>query len=292
MSACSCPRTPGPATSWPSRASSPSTTACSGSRASTSAAARRRSRSTTGSCATSSPRARPSRPSSSATNCRWSRHPRPTSTSASATRAGPRSSSTRRWRGADMAGELNGRRVAILAADGVERVELEQPRRALDDAGARTDVVSIKSGEILARNNDLEDAGTFGVDRLVGAASVDEYDALLLPGGTVNPDKLRMEPAAVQFVRNFVQSGKPVASICHGPWNFVEADVARGRRLTSFPSIRTDLRNAGAEVVDEQVVTDGNITTSRSPDDLPAFCERIVEEFAQAPQSAGVGGQA
>jgi protease I len=191
-----------------------------------------------------------------------------------------------------MAGELNGRRVAILAADGVERVELEQPRQALDDAGARTEVVSIKSGEIAARNNDLEDAGTFGVDRQVGEASVDDYDALLLPGGTVNPDKLRMEPAAVAFVRDFVQSGKPVASICHGPWNFVEADVARGRRLTSFPSIRTDLRNAGAEVVDEEVVTDGTITTSRSPDDLPAFCARIVQEFARAPQTAAAGGGA
>ncbi|GAA1094179.1 type 1 glutamine amidotransferase domain-containing protein [Pseudonocardia alni] len=188
-----------------------------------------------------------------------------------------------------MAGELDGRRVAILAADGVERVELERPRRALDDAGARTEVVSIENGDIAARNNDLEDAGTFGVDRLVGEASVEEYDALLLPGGTVNPDKLRMEPAAVAFVRDFVQSGKPVASICHGPWNFVEADVARGRRLTSFPSIRTDLRNAGAEVVDEQVVTDGNLTTSRSPDDLPAFCERIVAEFAG--QAARTGGR-
>jgi protease I len=190
-----------------------------------------------------------------------------------------------------MAGQLNGRRVAILAADGVERVELEQPRRALDDAGARTEVLSIHDGEIAARNNDLEDAGTFGVDRLVGSASVDEYDALLLPGGTVNPDQLRMNDSAVSFVRAFVDSGKPVASICHGPWNFVEADRARGRRLTSFPSIRTDLRNAGAEVVDEEVVTDGNITTSRSPDDLPAFCDRIVTEFASAPQPAAAGGQ-
>jgi protease I len=188
-----------------------------------------------------------------------------------------------------MAGVLNGRRVAILAADGVERVELERPRQALEDAGARTDLISIKSGEILARNNDLEDAGTFGVDRLVGAASPDEYDALLLPGGTVNPDKLRMEPPAVTFVRDFVGSGKPVAAICHGPWSLVEAGVVRGRRLTSWPSLRTDLRNAGAEVVDEQVVTDGNLTTSRSPDDLPAFCERIVQEFARAPQSAGAG---
>jgi protease I len=191
-----------------------------------------------------------------------------------------------------MAGELNGRRVAILAADGVERVELEQPRRALDDAGARTELLSIHDGEIAARNNDLEDAGTFDVERLVGGASVDEYDALLLPGGTVNPDQLRMQPAAVDFVREFVQSGKPVAAICHGPWTLVEAGVAAGRRLTSFPSLRTDLRNAGAEVVDEPVVTDGNITTSRSPDDLPAFCERIVEEFSRAPQTAGVGGRA
>jgi protease I len=190
-----------------------------------------------------------------------------------------------------MAAPLDGRRVAILATDGVERVELEQPRRALEDAGASTAVLSIATGEIKARDHDLEDAGTFPVDRQVGSASVDDYDALVLPGGTVNPDKLRMEPTAVQFVRDFVRSGKPVASICHGPWNFVEADVARGRRLTSWPSVRTDLRNAGAEVVDEEVVTDGNITTSRSPDDLPAFCERIVQEFAKAPESAGVGGR-
>ena len=190
-----------------------------------------------------------------------------------------------------MAKELNGRRIAILAADGVERVELEQPQRALEEAGARTFVVSIAGGKIQARNHDLEDAGTFAVDQLIGTASVDDYDALLLPGGTVNPDKLRMQPVAVQFVRDFVRSGKPVASICHGPWNFVEADVARGRRLTSWPSVRTDLRNAGAEVVDEPVVTDGNITTSRSPEDLPAFCERIVQEFAKAPQPSGVGGR-
>jgi protease I len=163
---------------------------------------------------------------------------------------------------------LDGRLVAILATDGVERVELERPRQALEEAGARTVLVSIRRGEIQARDHDLVDAGTFAVDELVGDVSVDDYDALLLPGGTVNPDKLRMEPAAVQFVRSFVQSGKPVASICHGPWGFVEADVARGRRLTSWPSVRTDLRNAGAEVVDEEVVTDGNITTSRSPDDL------------------------
>ena len=181
-----------------------------------------------------------------------------------------------------MAGTLDGCRVAILAADGVERVELEEPRRALDGAGARTEVVSLSSGEIRARDHDLEDAGSFSVDRVVGQVSVEDYDALLLPGGTVNPDKLRTDSGAVDLVRAFMESGKPVASICHGPWTLAEADVARGRRLTSWPSIRTDLRNAGAEVVDEEVVTDGNLTTSRSPDDLPAFCERIVQEFARS----------
>jgi protease I len=190
-----------------------------------------------------------------------------------------------------MAGQLKGRRIAILATDGVERVELEQPRQVLDDAGATTVVLSIHDGEIKARNHDLEDAGAFAVDRLVDDASPDDYEGLLLPGGTVNPDQLRMDAGAVEFVRRFVQSGKPVASICHGPWSFVEADVARGRRLTSWPSVRTDLRNAGAEVVDEEVVTDGNITTSRSPDDLPAFCGRIVQEFAKAPQPATAGGR-
>jgi protease I len=179
-----------------------------------------------------------------------------------------------------MAGELNGRRVAILATDGVERVELEQPRNALDGAGAQTTLLSIKTGDIAAKKFDLDDAGTFTVDRLVNDASPDEFDALLLPGGTVNPSRLRMEPTAVSFVRNFVQSGKPVAAICHGPWHFIEADVARGRRLTSWPSVRTDLRNAGAEVVDQEVVVDGALVSSRRPDDLPAFCAAIVKAFA------------
>src|ERR1700712_3261184 len=155
-----------------------------------------------------------------------------------------------------MAGELNGRRVAILAADGVERVELEQPRKALEDAGAHVELLSISTGTIAARNNDLDDAGVFAVDRSVGSTSADDFDALLLPGGTVNPGKLRMEPVAVEFGRPFVESGKPTAAICHGPWTLLEADVVGGRRLTSFPSLRTDLRNAGAEVVDEQDVTD------------------------------------
>jgi len=180
-----------------------------------------------------------------------------------------------------MSDVLRDRRVAILAADGVERVELEQPREAVEGAGARVELLSIHDGEIAARNNDLEDAGTFAVDRLVADASVDDYDALLLPGGTVNPDKLRMDERAVAFVREFFDSGKPIGSICHGPWTLLEAGVLPGRRITSFPSLRTDLRNAGATVVDAQVVVDEGLVTSRSPDDLPAFCEKIVEEFAE-----------
>src|SRR5215218_2292771 len=168
-----------------------------------------------------------------------------------------------------MADELRGQRVAILATDGVEQVELEQPRQAVQDAGAQTDLLSIDEGEIQAMNNDLQAADTFPVDRKVGDVSVDDYDGLLLPGGTCNPDRLRMDEAAVRFVRDFVASGKPVAAICHGPWTLVEADVVRGRRITSFPSVRTDLRNAGAEILDEEVVQDGNIITSRNPDDLP-----------------------
>jgi protease I len=180
-----------------------------------------------------------------------------------------------------MSDVLRDRRVAILATDGVERVELEEPRRAVEGAGAQVELLSIRDGEIAARNNDLEDAGTFTVDRLVGDASVDDYDALLLPGGTVNPDKLRMDQNAVDFVREFFNSGKPVAAICHGPWTLVEAGVVTGRRITSFPSLRTDLRNAGANVVDEEVVVDEGLVSSRSPDDLPAFCEKIVEEFGE-----------
>ena len=186
-----------------------------------------------------------------------------------------------------MASELNGKRVAVLAADGVERVELEQPRQALDQAGARTELLSLHDGVIQARNNDLEAAGTFDVDALVRSASVEDYDALLLPGGTVNPDKLRVDQAAVGFVRDFVGTGKPVASICHGPWTLLEAGMVSGRTLTSFPSIRTDLRNAGATVVDQEVVADGNLITSRSPDDLPAFCTAIVQTIARAGAAAG-----
>ncbi|MFZ0977575.1 MAG: type 1 glutamine amidotransferase domain-containing protein [Solirubrobacteraceae bacterium] len=181
-----------------------------------------------------------------------------------------------------MSNQLQGQRIAILAADGVERVELEQPRGALHGAGAQTELLSIHDGEIQARQMDLEPAATFQVDKLVSDATVDEYDALLLPGGAVNPDKLRMNEDAVAFVSRFADSGKPIAAICHAPWMLLEAGAVRGRRVTSWPSIRTDLRNAGAEVVDEEVVIDGPLTTSRSPADLTAFCPAIVEQFARA----------
>jgi len=184
-----------------------------------------------------------------------------------------------------MANELGGRRIAILAADGVERIELEEPRKAVEAAGAETDVLSIHGGEIQAKEHDLDDAGTFPVDREVSEASVQEYDGLILPGGTINPDKLRMDETAVGFVREFFESGKPIGVICHGPWTLVEAGVVHGRRITSWPSVRTDLRNAGAEVLDEEVVTDEGLVSSRSPDDLPAFCSKIVEEFAEGPHA-------
>lgn len=181
--------------------------------------------------------------------------------------------------------KLQHKRIAFLATDGVERVELEQPRAALEQTGAETVLLSVKSGEIQARDHDLEPAGTFPVDREVSGASADEFDALVLPGGTVNSDKLRLNASAVTFVRDFVRSGKPVAAICHGPWMLVEAGVVAGRTVTSYPSFRTDLRNAGANVVDEEVVVDDNLISSRSPADLPAFCSTIVEQFARA--SAG-----
>jgi protease I len=181
-----------------------------------------------------------------------------------------------------MAHELQGQKVAILATDGVERIELEEPRGALYGAGAASEVLSIRPGEIQARQWDMDPAGTIAVDRLVSDASVDDYDALLMPGGTVNPDQLRMNADAVTFVKAFCATGKPVAAICHGPWTLAEAGVVRGHRLTSWPSIRTDLRNAGAEVVDAEVCIDGQFTTSRSPADLPAFCSAIIDQFSRA----------
>jgi protease I len=179
-----------------------------------------------------------------------------------------------------MSNVLEGKRIAILATDGVERRELEEPRAALLQAGGDTELLSPKSGTIDARDHDLEPAGEFRVDREVGDAAVEEFDALVIPGGTVNADRLRLDRSAIAFVHDFVESGKPVGVICHGPWTLIEAGVAKGRTMTSYPSLRTDLSNAGAHPVDEEVAVDGNIITSRSPDDLPAFCKAIVGRFS------------
>jgi protease I len=184
-----------------------------------------------------------------------------------------------------MADELQGRKIAILAADGVEQIELTEPRRAVEEAGATTELLSISTGEIQAMNGDIDKGDRIAVDRAVSDASPEDFDGLILPGGTMNPDNLRVDEDAVGFVRDFFRTGKPVGVICHGPWTLIEAGVAKGRTLTSFPSIRTDLRNAGAHVVDEEVVTDQGLVSSRSPDDLPAFCAKIVEEFAEGPHA-------
>lgn len=172
------------------------------------------------------------------------------------------------------------KKVLILATDGFEQSELIDPKQALENAGIETTVASPKSGEI--RGWDQTDWGkSVKVDASLDDVSVDQFDALLLPGGQINPDKLRMEEKAVALVKAFADSGKPVAAICHGPWLLVEADVVKGRTVTSWPSIRTDLRNAGAIVVDEQVVVDGNFITSRKPDDIPAFAKALIKAVNQ-----------
>jgi len=176
--------------------------------------------------------------------------------------------------------KLTGKRVAILATDGVEQVELTEPRKALDEAGAKTTLVSPKSGKIKGWQHDHW-GEELKVDVALESANADTFDALLLPGGVMNPDQLRMNKQAVQFVRSFFDSGKPVAAICHAPWMLVEADVVSGRSVTSWPSLQTDLRNAGAEWVDREVVTDQGLVTSRKPDDIPAFNRKMIEEFAE-----------
>lgn len=174
---------------------------------------------------------------------------------------------------------LKGRKVAILATDGVEQVELTEPRKALDAAGAITHLISPKPGAIQGMNHDAK-ADQLPVDRELSQVRPSEYDALLLPGGVANPDALRMEPAAVQFVREFMLADKPVAAICHGPWLLVEADAVSGRTVTSWPSLKTDIRNAGGKWVDQPVSVDDRLITSRKPADIPAFSATIVKEFA------------
>jgi protease I len=187
---------------------------------------------------------------------------------------------------------LNGKRIAILATEGFEQSELEQPREALDRVGAETDIVSPRDGEIRAWDED-NFGDTFEVDVKLADANPDDYDGLLLPGGVMNPDKLRLEPKAVAFVRAFFAAGKPVAAICHGPQVLIEADVVRGRKMTSYPSVKKDLMNAGANWVDQEVVVDNGLVTSRKPDDIPAFNAKMIEEFAEgqhAGQTAGGSG--
>jgi len=176
--------------------------------------------------------------------------------------------------------DLQGKQFAFLVAnEGVEQVELTEPWKAVEQAGGAPRLVAPKSGQVQAFNH-LDKGDTFEVDVTVAAANIDDFAGLVLPGGVANPDALRMDKDAVELVRAFFDAGKPVAAICHAPWSLVEADVARGRRLTSWPSLQTDLRNAGAEWVDEEVVVDGNLTTSRKPDDLPAFNQKMVEAFS------------
>jgi protease I len=189
-------------------------------------------------------------------------------------------------------GKLDGKKVAFLATDGVEQVELTEPWKAVEQEGGRPELVSLEEGQIQGFNH-LDKADTFDVDRPVSDASADDYDGLVVPGGVANPDFMRMDENAVQFVRAFFEAGKPAAVICHGPWMLVEADVVRDREVTSWPSLKTDIRNAGGNWVDEEVVVDAGLVTSRNPDDLPAFCEKVVEEICegrhdeQAQQTAG-----
>ena len=194
-----------------------------------------------------------------------------------------------------MAESLKGKRVAILAADGVEQVELDKPREALEQAGAKTELISLEDGEIQAFNH-LDHGDRIAVDKAVSDVRADDYDALMLPGGVANPDFLRADDDAVSFARGFAEAKKQIAAICHAPWTLVEAGIARGRTLTSWPSLRTDIRNAGGTWVDEEVHVDQGLVTSRKPDDIPAFNEKMIEEFAEgahaeAPEPAGAGAR-
>ena len=180
-----------------------------------------------------------------------------------------------------MADELSGKRIAFLMDnEGVEQVELEKPLEAIRDAGAEVDVIAPKAGGVQAFDH-LDKGDTFDVDKTVSDADAGDYDGAVLPGGVANPDNLRQDSDAVGFLRSFFEAGKPVAAICHAPWMLIEAGVVEGRKVTSWPSVRTDLENAGAEWVDQEVVTDSGLVTSRKPDDLPAFIEKAIEEFGE-----------
>jgi protease I len=195
-----------------------------------------------------------------------------------------------------MANRLSGKKVAFLATDGVEQVELTEPWTKIEDEGGTPELISLESGEIQGFDH-LDKADTFKVDKPVANADMSDYDGLVLPGGVANPDFLRASEDAVEFTRSFFEAGMPVAAICHGPWTLVEADVIRGRTITSWPSLKTDIENAGGTWVDEEVRVDSGLVTSRKPDDLPAFCEKLVEEFCegrhegQAQQTAGAGAR-
>jgi protease I len=188
-----------------------------------------------------------------------------------------------------MANQLDGKRIAFVATDMVEQVELTEPWKAVEQAGGTPELLSIKDGQIQGFNH-FDKGDTFPVDRQVADASADEYDGLVLPGGVGNPDQLRIVPEVQQFVAAFFEQGKPVGVICHGPWTLIDAGVAKGRTITSWPTLQTDLRNAGANWVDEEVVVDNGLVTSRKPDDLPAFCRKLVEELAEGTHDRQLAG--
>jgi protease I len=190
-----------------------------------------------------------------------------------------------------MANDLQGKRIAFLFTEGVEQVELTEPLKAVRNAGAEADLVSLDNGEVQMFNH-LDKGDTIEADHAVSDADPSDYDGLVVPGGVANPDALRADEDAVRFARGFFEQDKPVGIICHGPWLLVEADVAKGRTVTSWPSLKTDLRNAGAEWVDQEVVVDNGLVTSRKPDDLSAFCAKIVEEFAEGKHEQHVGSAA
>jgi protease I len=181
-----------------------------------------------------------------------------------------------------VANELQGKKIAILLAPvGTEQVEFEEAKKAVESEGATVDVVGLQTGDAQTMNSDVNPGDTFTVEKAFSEVSADEYDGLVVPGGTVGADKLRGSDEAVSFVHSFFDQAKPVGVICHGPWTLVEADVVKGRTLTSYPTLKTDIRNAGGNWVDEEVVVDQGLVTSRNPDDVPAFCAKIVEEFAE-----------